>query len=96
MDKSNKKRLKRKIWINTLKRKIKYQKTAVLLFAGLLLFPIAVGLIYKIPVSFVDIEIGDLLSFYAVALGLFASFLTYREIRKSKSACETRSIKAKI
>lgn len=96
MDKSNKKRLKRKIWINTLKRQIKYQKTAVLLLVGLLLFPIAVGLIYKIPVSFVDIEIGDLLSFYAVALGLFASFLTYRESENRKALARQEALRPKF
>lgn len=96
MTKNKKKRSKVKSFGIRLKRQIAYHKTPILLLAGLLLFPVVIGLIYKIPVTFVDIEIGDLLSFYAVALGLFASFLTYRESEKHKALARQESLRPRI
>ncbi len=81
---SKKKKKIKASWFK-IKRELKYQKTPVILFVGLLLFPLVVGLIYKIISIIVNVEIGNLLSFYAVALGIFASFLTYRETEKHKA-----------
>ena len=55
------------------------------MLVALIIFPLIVGLFYKIPIAFIDIEIGDLLSFYAVAIGLFATYLTYRETENKNS-----------
>lgn len=76
--------------------KLKYNKTPILLFTGLLLFPVILGLIYKIPVTFIDIGIGDLLSYYAVAFGLFASFLTYRADEEKKDHARKEGLQPKI
>lgn len=79
-----------------LRMQLKYHKTPILIFIGLLLFPIIIGLIYKIPVAFVDIEIGDLLSFYGVALGIFSSFLFYREDENNKALAKQESLRPTI
>ena len=96
MTKNKKKKSKIKRWWDKLKRWINYQKTPIRLLVVLLLFPVAVGLIYKIPIALVDIDIGDLLSFYAVALGLFASYLTYRETEDRKVLARQESLMPKI
>ena len=67
-----------------------------MLFVGLLIFPIIIGLLYKIPISFIDIEIGDLLSFYAVALGLFATYLTYRKSEDQRILKRQNSLKPRL
>ena len=93
---TKKKKSKIKSFFIKAKRSIKWYKTSILLFIALLLFPLAIGLFYKIPINFVDIEIGDLLSFYAVALGLFATYLTYRETENINSLARQESLRPKI
>lgn len=75
---------------------LKYYKAPIFLSIGLLLFPVILGLIYKIPVTFIDIESGDLLSYYAVAFGLFASFLTYRADKEKKDHARKEDLRPKI
>lgn len=93
---TKKKKSKIKSFFIKAKRSIKWYKTSILLFIALLLFPLVIGLFYKIPINFVDIEIGDLLSFYAVALGLFATYLTYRETENINSLARQESLRPKI
>lgn len=93
---AKKKKSKIKSFFIKAKRSIKWHKTSILLFIALLLFPLVIGLFYKIPINFVDIEIGDLLSFYAVALGLFATYLTYRETENINSLARQESLRPKI
>ena len=78
------------------KRFLNWNKSPILLFIGLLIFPIIIGLLYKIPISFIDIEIGDLLSFYAVALGLFATYLTYRKSEDQRILKRQNSLKPRL
>lgn len=68
-----------------LKQNLRMHKNIICISTGLLIFPVVIGLLYKIPINFVDIEIGDLLSFYAVALGLFSTYLTYIHNEDKKS-----------
>ena len=93
---AKKKKSKIKSFFIKAKRSIKWYKTSILLFIALLLFPLVIGLFYKIPINFVDIEIGDLLSFYAVALGLFATYSTYRETENINSLARQESLRPKI
>lgn len=95
---SMKKRKKSKIksFLIKTKRVFQWYKTPVFLLVGMIIFPLAVGLFYKIPIKFVDIEIGDLLSFYAVAIGLFATYLTYRETENKNSLARQESLRPKI
>ena len=93
---TKKKKSKIKSFFIKAKRSIKWYKTSILLFIALLLFPLVIGLFYKIPINFVDIEIGDLLSFYAVALGLFATYLTYRETENKNNLARQDSLRPKI
>ena len=93
---TKKKKSKIKSFFIKAKRSIKWNKTSIRLFIALLLFPLVIGLFYKIPINFVDIEIGDLLSFYAVALGLFATYLTYRETENINSLARQESLRPKI
>lgn len=93
---TKKKKSKIKSFFIKAKRSIKWYKTSIRLFIALLLFPLVIGLFYKIPINFVDIEIGDLLSFYAVALGLFATYLTYRETENINSLARQESLRPKI
>lgn len=92
---SKKKKKIKASWFK-MKRELKYQKTPVILLVGLLLFPLVVGLIYKIISIIVNVEIGNLLSFYAVALGIFASFLTYRETEKHKALARQEFLRPRI
>lgn len=91
-----KKRRKIKSSIIKMKRFFRNYKTPIFLCLGLMLFPIIVGLFYKIPINFISIEIGDLLSFYAVALGLFATYLTYRENENKKFLARQESLQPRI
>lgn len=87
---------KKKSLLIKVKRFIKYNKSPIRLFMFLLLFPVVIGLIYKIPVNFINIEIADLLSFYAVALGLFATYLTYRKSEEQNVLKRQETLKPKI
>jgi len=71
-------------------------KKIIFIAIALIVSPIVVGLFYKIPINFVDIEIGDLLSFYAVAIGLFASYFTYSEDKKQRAREKRKSFRPKI
>lgn len=93
---AKKKISKLRFFFNKVKRNFKWYKTPIFLFAAIILFPIVIGLIYKIPICFIDIEIGDLLSFYAVALGLFATYLTYRENENKKCLERQEALRPKI
>lgn len=96
MAKKKKRQSKIKTCLIKLKRSYRWYKTHIWLFIGLILFPIIVGLFYKIPINFVNIEIGDLLSFYAVALGLFATYWTYRESEDKKVLARQESLRPKL
>ena len=53
------------------------------LFIAILLFPLIVGAIYRLPLpQIICVEAGDLLSFYSVSLGIFSSWLIYWENKK--------------
>ena len=96
MAKMKKKQLKIKTRIVKLKRFLKWHRFTILLFAALLAFPVIIGLLYRIPIKFIDVEVGDLLSFYAVALGLFATYLTYRKSEDQKSLEKQNSLRPRI
>ena len=55
-------------------------------FTFLLLFPLAVGFIYALPLpQIIDVASGDLLAYYGTAFGILGSFIAYRlEIKKQK------------
>lgn len=78
------------------KRSLRIYKNIICIATGLLVFPVVIGLLYKIPIDFIDIEIGDLLSFYAVALGLFSTYLTYIHNEDMKSYKRQEELKPKI
>lgn len=80
------------------KIKLRYRKNRRTIFTAisLIIFPIIVGLIYKIPIHFIDVEIGEILSFYAVALGLFSSYLTYVEDKRQKEEAKQSALRPKI
>ena len=96
MAKKKKKQSKIKSCIMKFKRFLNWNKSSIVLFVGLLIFPIIIGLLYKIPISFIDIEIGDLLSFYAVALGLFATYLTYRKSEDQRILKKQNSLRPRL
>lgn len=93
---NKKKKPKTKIFLKKLKREIEYQKTAIFILIIFLLFPIIIGLIYKIPVTFVDIEIGDLLSFYAVTLGLFSTYLIHRKSEEKEALIKQEYLRPRL
>lgn len=91
-----KKKSRIKLLILKFKRFLRRCRTPVFICAGLLIFPIVVGLFYKIPISFVDIPVGDLLSFYAVGFGLFASYITYKTSEDQKNLAKQTSLRPRI
>ena len=90
------KKSKIKSFFVKMKRAVQWYKTPILVLVALIIFPLIVGLFYKIPIAFIDIEIGDLLSFYAVAIGLFATYLTYRETENKNSLARQEALRPKI
>ena len=70
---------------NRLRPFIKKCKTEIILVIIILIFPAVIGLLYHLPVGrIIEIESGDLLSFYGTAFGIFGSFITYRYSKKKQ------------
>lgn len=64
----------------------KKNRTVIKLSVLILVAPLIIGILYALPVKqIIQVESGDLLSYYATAFGIFVSFLLYREeVEKSK------------
>jgi len=61
----------------------KRKNKAIMIMVALFVFPLIVGAIYALPLpQYIAVDSGDLLSYYGVAFGLYASFYTYFEERK--------------
>lgn len=59
-----------------------FKKNRLLLFSiiAIILFPLIIGAVYALPLpQIVAVDCGDLLSFYGTALGIFSSFVIYRQ-----------------
>lgn len=61
------------------KKKVRITVVGVLLF----IFPLIIGAIYALPLpQYIAVDSGDLLSYYGVVFGLFASYCTYLNEKK--------------
>lgn len=59
-----------------IRRFLKRYKVIIILSAVIFVFPLVVGLIYYIPLpQIINIDSGDLISYYATVFGIFGSFV---------------------
>lgn len=80
-----------------LKRWIRRNRTVVFIFVFLFIFPLAVGMVYAIPIpQIIMVEAGDLLSFYGVAFGLIGSYVAYSENRRKEIVSHRRELYPKL
>lgn len=91
-----KKQSKCKRCFNKIKAKYRKNRRTIFIAIFLIIFPIILGLIYKIPIHFIDVEIGELLSFYGVALGLFVTYITYIEDKRQKDKEKQSALRPQI
>lgn len=93
--KLNKEKTKKKHFLNRQSRRI---LCAILL---IILFPLVIGLIYALPFpQIVNVDSGDLLTFYGTSLGIVSSFILYRlekrDDNKKEREKRLREIKPRI
>ena len=75
----------------------KIHKSTIWLFVCILLFPFVMGFLYSLPfLKALSVKIGDALAFYGTALGIFASFYTYRAEKKKEEKKRQNKLKPNL